>query len=87
MKFIGLVFILEGNAFMKVVVPEAEARQIVDAFMMGTLKDVIGNDDCKTPIGYGAWAVHTKSIRGIHTVPLEEQKPIPQYLRGGSGLS
>ena len=88
---VGLRFVLEHAAFIQVVVPEAEACRIIQSWIGGTLKPIIGNADLVD----GGWAVRTTAIIGIHK--LEEmgsaQSPALnpagspwQPWRGGSGL-
>ncbi len=85
MKYIGLQFLLEHGAFVRVVVAEEEARQIVDGFQNGRLKPILTGTN-----QFGSWAVRVEHVQAIHTMPVEQQ-PIqpgqvfpPGLLRPGS---
>ena len=72
-KMIGVRFMLEGTSFIMAVMPDEEAKQIINGFINGSLKKVVGNVQ-------GGWAIRVDDIQGIHTVPLEQmgQMGVPQ---------
>ena len=85
----GLNIMLSNGQSMSLLLPEHEAKAIVDGWRQKTLKDLIGGN---TVDGVD-WAVRSESIIAVHTFPLERlQQQVPQQaaagpLRlGGSGL-
>lgn len=73
---VSLRFLLEHGAFMQITVPEPEARQIIQGWIAGALKQIIGNAD----LTVGGWATRVSAIIGIHLVTNEGVQGIPQNL-------
>lgn len=74
MKITGLQFLLNYGAFVRVIVTEEEARQIVEGFQAGHLKPILAGTN-----QFGSWAVKVEHVQAIHTVPVEQQ---PQAIPG-----
>ena len=72
-KKLVLRFLLEHGAFMQIIVPEAEARQIIQGWIAGSLKQIMGNPD----LTVGGWAVRVSAIIGIHLVTNEGVQVVP----------
>lgn len=68
MKNVGIKFILKGAAFITAIVPETQARMIIDGWLANTLKIRIGDH---SPTTGWPWAVETDQIQGMHVFPLE----------------
>lgn len=71
MNLVGLKFLLDYASFVSVAVSEIEARGIIDGWMKGSLKSVIGSTESFPSAG---WAVKVGSIQAIHLFPLEIQQ-------------
>ena len=71
-KFTGLQFLLTYGAFVRIMVPEEEAKQIIAGWQQGSLKPIIAGTN-----QYGSWAIKVEQIQGIHTVDTAPQPVQP----------
>ncbi len=72
MRFVGLQFLLDFGAFVRILVPEEEARQIIQGWQVGSLKPIVAGTN-----QYGSWAVRVDKIQGIHTADTNLQNVQP----------
>jgi hypothetical protein len=73
MQMTGLMFLFRDSQFFRIVLPAAEASQILDGWHVGSLKEVIGHPipDPKVP-GSPAWLVRVAEVKAMHTFAPEE---------------
>ena len=85
-----LRFLLDGSHVLDAVMPEVEAKQIVEGFRLGKLQPAVGGYDS---VQKRSWSVLIERVSAVLTTPLTVPQGsaglpagiVPPY--GGSGLN
>lgn len=73
MRYLGIKFVLKNSTFLQLVEEEKFVHEIIERWMAGTLKPVIGNDT-RTPYGNLIWAINTSDISMAHSFDAEDMR-------------
>lgn len=72
-NLMGIRFIFDMGSALDIVLTETECKTIIDGWLKGELKPIIGNPNMGINDNPNGWAVRSEMIRGICMLPLQPQ--------------